>query len=169
MFYQSLKGHTGAILDLCIIPDGRVVSASADNNLRVWNLDTLTCERILSKHTNKVNAVQEVGSKNILSGSSDNKLIMWNINTGASKIYRAATDDSIYDIDLGKDNATISYMTTEDVQFIDIASGNFLRRLRKDMEQKRNNTPYSFSCIKIVPSFLIIGCSNGNIKVVSIV
>lgn len=32
----ELEGHTGIVFDVCAMPDGRLVSASADGTLRVW-------------------------------------------------------------------------------------------------------------------------------------
>ena len=36
---------------VCCLPDGRVVSVSIDNTVRVWNVDTGECDRILEGHT----------------------------------------------------------------------------------------------------------------------
>ena len=36
---------------VAVLPDGRVVSGSHDNNLRVWNTSTGECDIILKGHT----------------------------------------------------------------------------------------------------------------------
>ena len=41
---------------VCVLPDGRIVSGSGDNTIRIWNLSSgeSECEAILEGHT-KVN------------------------------------------------------------------------------------------------------------------
>ena len=37
---------------VAVLPDGRVVSGSLDNTIRVWNTSTGVCDIILDGHTN---------------------------------------------------------------------------------------------------------------------
>lgn len=38
---RTLKGHSGEVLSVCVTPDGQhAVSASSDQTLKVWDLDT---------------------------------------------------------------------------------------------------------------------------------
>ena len=33
-----LEGHSGAVLALCVLPDGRLASGSWDNTIRLWDV-----------------------------------------------------------------------------------------------------------------------------------
>ena len=38
------------VTSLCTLADGRIVSGSKDNTVRVWNADTGECDRVLEGH-----------------------------------------------------------------------------------------------------------------------
>jgi len=48
------SGHTSSIFGIVVLPDGHVATAGQDNSIRIWNVDTRQCVRILSGHTNSV-------------------------------------------------------------------------------------------------------------------
>lgn len=39
------------VTSLVVLPDGRLVSGSADKTIRVWNLVSGVCDRVLEGHT----------------------------------------------------------------------------------------------------------------------
>ena len=65
-------------------PDGRrALSGSGDNTLRLWNLDTGDCLRVLEGHTASVYSVAwSPDGQRALSGSVDNTLRLWNLDSG---------------------------------------------------------------------------------------
>ena len=76
------------MLGCAVSPDGtRIVSASYDNTLRIWDADTGTCQRVLQGHTNPVSgcAVSPDGTR-IVSASSDNTLRIWDADTGTCQL-----------------------------------------------------------------------------------
>jgi WD40 repeat protein len=78
-----------------------VVSGSRDKTLRVWNVDTGSCERVLEGHTDVsgiihlslfhsflifhelVTSVSVLPDGQVLSGSQDNTPRVWNVDTGS--------------------------------------------------------------------------------------
>jgi WD40 repeat protein len=49
---RTFKGHTGTINDVSVTPDGRcAISASYDNTLKVWDMETGMEIRTLEGHT----------------------------------------------------------------------------------------------------------------------
>lgn len=43
-----LEGHARALVAVEALGDGRVVSASNDNTIRLWRLSDNTCERVIA-------------------------------------------------------------------------------------------------------------------------
>jgi WD40 repeat protein len=69
---------------VAISPDGSWgISGSADNTLRLWELETGRCLRTFQGHTEVVKSVViSPDSRWALSGSNDNTLRLWNLETG---------------------------------------------------------------------------------------
>jgi WD40 repeat protein len=80
----TLTGHTDAVNRLAITPDGRkVVSASFDRTLKVWDLDSGTALQTLTGHTDAVKAVAVTpDGRWIVSGSKDQTLKVWDLERG---------------------------------------------------------------------------------------
>jgi WD40 repeat protein len=73
------------------LPDGRVVSASSDETLRVWNPDTGESLQVLEEHTGPVNGVAALpDGRRVVSASWDKTLRVWDADTGAQlAVFRA--------------------------------------------------------------------------------
>jgi WD40 repeat protein/tRNA A-37 threonylcarbamoyl transferase component Bud32 len=90
----TLRGHEGAVCAVSFSPDGRrIVSASADRTLKVWDAstghETLTIEGQLDQISSV--AFSPDGSR-IASGSADGELRLWDTETGMGML--ALTTDA---------------------------------------------------------------------------
>jgi WD40 repeat protein len=81
---RTLKGHTGCVNAVAVTPDGRrAVSASADQTLRVWDLENGQTLRRLEGHTGWVNAVaMAADGRRVVSASGDETLRVWDLESG---------------------------------------------------------------------------------------
>jgi len=81
---RILQGHEGDINAIDFLSEGRLVSASDDHTLRIWNLESGTCLQTLSdEHTDKVQAVVAVPKPDrAVSAGADGRIIRWNVSTG---------------------------------------------------------------------------------------
>ena len=81
---RTLTGHTRCVYTVIQLrDDDRVVSASDDNTLRIWDLATGTCVSTLTGHTNWVTIVIQLRDDDrLVSGSGDNTLRIWDLSTG---------------------------------------------------------------------------------------
>ncbi|MCK5648091.1 MAG: hypothetical protein KAI22_04355, partial [Gammaproteobacteria bacterium] len=87
------EGHSGEITDIHVSPflqsAGQIVSAGADNILRVWDKSSGRTNHILSGHDMAITSVQWLDDKHILSGSQDKTIRLWDITTGqCQRIYK---------------------------------------------------------------------------------
>ena len=85
---DKLEGHTSSVECLQAVPDGRIISGSNDNTLRIWSLrmDGKWDSTILKGHTDFVRCLQALPDGRIVSGSADNTIRIWDgtsITSGA--------------------------------------------------------------------------------------
>ena len=79
-----LQGHTSRVNSAAFNPDGkRIVSASNDNTIRIWDAMTGECLQILEGHGNNVNsALFSPDGRSIVSASQDENVRIWDAVTG---------------------------------------------------------------------------------------
>lgn len=81
---RTREGHSGYVAGVTATPDGkRVVSASWDKTLKLWNVETGRVMRTMEGHADRVRgvAVTPVGKK-VVSASWDTTLRLWDLETG---------------------------------------------------------------------------------------
>lgn len=75
--------HTGSVLSLALLPDGKLATGGEDRQVCVWNL--ATGER-LATFTGAQGGVRHLvavpGSPLLIAGSEDQRVIVWDTNTG---------------------------------------------------------------------------------------
>jgi len=81
---RTLDGHSKGVNGVAITPDDRrAVSASDDNTLKVWNLDTGLQLQTLLGHSNSVQSVAiSLDGRRAVSASWDRTLKVWDLETG---------------------------------------------------------------------------------------
>jgi len=79
----KLEGHTHGVSSFVELSDGRIVSASLDTHLRIYNLRTMKCERVIQAHLGAALAVAEIPDGRIVSGSADGTIRVWDVETGS--------------------------------------------------------------------------------------
>ncbi len=81
---RDLIGHTGEVHACAVTPDGsRVISASGDKTLKVWDLETGRVVMTLEGHVLGVMSCAVTGdSSRVVSTSADRTLKVWDLETG---------------------------------------------------------------------------------------
>ncbi len=80
---NQFEGHSARVLSVSFSPDGKTLaSASEDNTIKLWNLDTKTEITTLRGHSARVWSVSfSPDGKTLASASSDNTIKLWNLDT----------------------------------------------------------------------------------------
>jgi len=83
---RTLAGHSGSVDAVAVTADGkRAISASADNTLKVWDLETGGALRTLEGHSASVRGVAVTADgKRAVSAFGDNTLRVWDLETGGA-------------------------------------------------------------------------------------
>ena len=79
---QTLKGHTFRIGGIICLPNGNLVSCSADKTIKVWDLDRGECIQTLKGHTNGVRCIVLLRNGYVASSSSDQAIMVWDLEKG---------------------------------------------------------------------------------------
>jgi len=82
---STLLGHSAPVSSVCLSVDGqRIVSGSADNTVKIWDVATGSCVTTLQGHSNPVTSVcLSVDGQRIVSGSYDKTVKIWDVATGS--------------------------------------------------------------------------------------
>jgi NB-ARC domain/WD domain, G-beta repeat/APAF-1 helical domain len=80
---SRLEGHAASVHPLCVLPDGRLASGSADHTIRLWDLTTGTQIGLLEGHSDRVNALCVLPDGRLASSSTDKTIRLWDLTTGA--------------------------------------------------------------------------------------
>ena len=79
----ELDGHTSWVNAVVTVGDGRIVSASADETLRLWDLASpQQWERRSEDHSGRVNAVTCLSDGCVVTASDDWTLMIWDPDSG---------------------------------------------------------------------------------------
>src|SRR5262249_29959335 len=95
--YVTLQGHTALVWSVAFSADGtRIVSASGDKTVKVWNAQTGQETLTLKGHTDSVTSVCfSPDGKRIVSGSGDGTVKMWDARTGQERFSQKADTRAI--------------------------------------------------------------------------
>jgi WD40 repeat protein/DNA-binding SARP family transcriptional activator len=99
---QRLRGHRGHINTVDYDSGGRIVTAGADQTVRVWNLRT-GGQVVLRGHTDEVyNAYFTRGGTRVVSSSADGTVRLWDPRGGDALVVLQSGDEPIYDLSVGR-------------------------------------------------------------------
>jgi serine/threonine protein kinase len=92
---RVLRGHSGRVRAVAVTPDGgRAVSASDDQTLRCWDLQTGSTKQVLRGHTGAVTGVAVTpDGRHAISASDDHTVRIWDLQTGLAQVLTGHTDD----------------------------------------------------------------------------
>ena len=129
---RILEGHSSLVVGVAITPDGRhAVSASYDNTLRVWDLESGQSVRTLEGHSDSVHGVAITpDGRRAVSASSDKTLRVWDLESGQSVRTLEGHSRSVHGVAITPDGRrAVSASWDNTLRVWDLESGQSVRTL----------------------------------------
>ncbi|HVT12425.1 MAG TPA: TIR domain-containing protein [Fimbriimonadaceae bacterium] len=125
-------GHTGGVNAVALSPDGRLaLSGSGDNTVRLWEVESGRCLRVLEGHKDAVWGVSFSGDGRLaLSGSEDKTVRLWEVESGRCLRVLEGHTESVYGVSFSADGRlALSGSADSTVRLWEVESGRCLRVL----------------------------------------
>ncbi|MBZ5520925.1 MAG: TIR domain-containing protein [Acidobacteriia bacterium] len=130
---RTLQGHSYPVWGLAVRADGRLaISASDDNTLKVWDLDSGHELLTLQGHSDRVNGVAiSADGRLAVSASSDNTLKVWDLVSGRELFSLQGHSDSVRGVAMSADGRlAVSASGDKTLKLWDVNKGRELRSLQ---------------------------------------
>jgi WD40 repeat protein len=153
---RVLEGHANIVNSVMKLNETTIVSGSADNTLRVWDLTNDT-SRVLRGHTDYVWSVIKLNDTTIVSGSSDNTLRVWDLTNDTSRVLEGHT------------RSVLSVMKLNDTTIVSGGGGDNTLRvwdLTNDTSRVlRGHTGFVYTVIKLNETTIVSISSDRTLRV----
>ncbi|HEX3146520.1 MAG TPA: TIR domain-containing protein [Gemmataceae bacterium] len=126
-------GHTDSVRSVAFSPDGRqALSGSSDKTVRLWEVSTGACVRVLEGHTESVYSVAwSPDGRQALSGSWDTTVRLWDLGTGQCVRVLEGHTDGVFSVAWSPDGRqALSGSGDATVRLWDVATGSCARVLK---------------------------------------
>ncbi|NUM35925.1 MAG: protein kinase [Candidatus Brocadiae bacterium] len=120
-----LEGHVRDITSLSLTGSGYLITASIDKTLRIWDLGSLSCRKILRGHTDKINYLATTSDgRYVISASEDRKVGLWEIEQGILVNFLEGHTEGVTCLAVSSDNSwVVSGSWDQKIRIFDLDSG----------------------------------------------
>jgi WD40 repeat protein len=123
---RVFEAHLNAVNAVAVLPDGRIVSGSADRTLRVWDVESGASVATLHGHQGPVGAVAVLADGRIVSGARDNTLRVWSLESGTCTATFEGHKQRVNAVAVLADGRIVSASLDNSLRVWDVESGTTL-------------------------------------------
>jgi len=122
---QTLTGHADGIDAVALTPDGgRILSASRDGEIKVWDLNVGRCLQTLKGHQDEVNCVVvSPDGFRVATGSKDRSVRVWDLSIGTCTLILEGHTGPVNALAVTPDGVRIVSCGDGEIKAWDISSG----------------------------------------------
>jgi WD40 repeat protein/adenylylsulfate kinase-like enzyme len=112
---HRLEGHSNSVYSVAFSPDGKTLaSASADNTIKVWNLQSQKPIATLAGHSREVYSVAfSPDGKTLASASRDGTIKVWNLQSQQSIATLAGHSNWVISVAFSPDGKTLAFASPD--------------------------------------------------------
>jgi WD40 repeat protein/transcriptional regulator with XRE-family HTH domain len=127
------SGHDAPVWTVMFNPCGKILaSGSHDQTVRLWNVDTHQCLRVLRGHQDGVRAITfNTDGQHLASGSSDQTIRLWDVQTGGCLQVLSGHTGGVFTLAFAtNDQQLISGSFDQTIRLWDLQTGESIKVLR---------------------------------------
>ncbi len=96
----TLEGHSDSVWSVSFSPNGeQLASGSSDKTIRLWDVESGKCQKILGGHSDSVWSVGfSPNGEQLASGSSDKTIRLWDVQQGVLQKSLEGHSDNVYSV-----------------------------------------------------------------------
>ena len=106
--------HTSTIWGVEQLEDGRIITSSQDNRVRIWNPDDGSVDLVFNEHSGIVYNAIELDDGRIISVSQDNTARIWNPDDGSVDLVFNEHDDRVTNVKQLEDGRVVTVAWRDD-------------------------------------------------------
>jgi WD40 repeat protein/DNA polymerase III delta prime subunit/UDP-2,3-diacylglucosamine pyrophosphatase LpxH len=132
---RRLEGHTDQVHSVAFSPNGeKVVSASFDREIRIWDVNTGECLNVLEGHTDQILSIAFSPDGQLLaSGSHDKTIRIWNATDGQLLHVLEGHEGAVEAVCFRPESKLlVSCSQDETIQLWDVTDGKWVKTLQVD-------------------------------------
>ena len=159
---MTLRGHEGGVGSIALSPNGkRIISASGDKTIKVWDAATGTELMTLRGHEDSVaSATLSPNGERIVSGDYDGIIKVWDASTGDELKTLRGHQGAVYGVAFSPDGRRIiSWSEDKTIKVWDAASGDEIMTIRA------HEYDVLFASFSPDGQRIVSGGGDGNIKI----
>ena len=154
---QTLEGHTGIVNSVAFSLDGkRIISASKDRTLKIWDTTTGACQKTLQGHNDDVTAVAiSLDGKQVVSASWEGTIKLWDFATGTCQKTFEEHYQHVTSLAFSPDGSQLASVSVDMIVTLRDLAGNYRRTL------DFNNDNASSMALSVDGRQLLVGLHDG--------